>query len=296
MLARYMCRILGFIGRYSVYKKISDELIKGIVGASRYDPYAVRAFGREEFSHKDGWGRLRIFLGAGKTSIYLYRSTEPIFIDRPSEDSFETDIVRYSDPLIVDFIHARAASTGNPVNIFSVHPFETATRRGYKIFLMHNGAVDKYRLAETLETKLSKEVIEKYSDTYILALKLGELIDEEMNIEILRKIKGYVKTALNIGFVLLTDDEATVIFGSYYRDDLSIERKDYYRLYVASLSEKDFEEKNIVFASSTIVDFKEYRPKSLTDWRINDNGRYHMIKIKYDDKEPYISYYKEDLI
>jgi hypothetical protein len=161
---------------------------------------------------------------------------------------------------------------------------------------MHNGAVDKYRLAETLEIKLSKEVIERYSDTYILALKLGELIDEEMNIEILRKIKGYVKTALNIGFVLLTDDEATVIFGSYHRDDLPIERKDYYRLYVTSLPEKDPEEKNIVFASSTIVDFKEYRPKTVTDWRINDNGKYHMIKIKYDDKEPYISYYKEDLI
>jgi glutamine amidotransferase len=290
MLAKYMCRILGFIGRHSVYKKISDELIKGIVGASRYDPYAVRAFGREEASHKDGWGRLRIFLGAGKTSIYLYRSTEPIFIDRPSEDSFETNIVRYSDPLMIDFIHARAASTGNPVNIFSAHPFETATKRGYKIFLMHNGTVDKYKVAETLENKVSEDILKNYSDTYILALKLGELLDEDVDINVLRKIKEYVKSALNIGLVLLAENKVSVVFGSYYKDNGSKDLKNYYKLYMTDLTEKNYEERNIIFASSTLVDFREYRPSFAESWRELENGEYHIIRIeRYKDKEMRIS-------
>lgn len=50
----------------------------------------------------------------------------------------------------MELVHARAASPGSPQNIFSTHPIEVVTRDGYKLYIIHNGPVDKMRLLKVL--------------------------------------------------------------------------------------------------------------------------------------------------
>ncbi|MEM0235812.1 hypothetical protein [Thermofilum sp.] len=271
-----MCRLIGAVGRYSIVRHYYGELIKGLIGASEYDPYSLRAFGPEDVSHKDGWGRFSLLLGMGINRIAssIYKSLSPIFVDKPQEVLPKTDLVNFSDPLILDFVLARAASTGMPINYLSVQPFEAQTRDGSRIIVIHNGSVHKDKLATEIGIKIPEEVVKKYSDSYILALKLAELINGELDPEILKQFKDYVKTALNLGIVLISENHVIKVFGSYYRKDLPREYWDYYKMYLASV-----ERENFFYASSTIVDFMEYRPRNVEKWQEIENGAYFFIRI-----------------
>ena len=270
-----MCRIVGSVGRYSVLKQYYSELVKGLIGSSEYDPYAVRAFGPKEPSHRDGWGRATVFAGIRKVAVYMYKSLSPIFVDKPQEDLPEPELIKFSDPIIVDLLHARAGSKGMPVNYFSVQPFEAQTRSGARLLLMHNGSVSKKDLAKDLGSKISERVIERYSDSYLLTLKLAELIEDDVDASVIKELKKYVRTALNIGLAVIAEDRVTTVFGSYYSKKLPKEYWDYYRMYVAEVGEY-----NLVYASSTIVDFSEYRPKSVSTWEEIPNGTYYLVRIK----------------
>jgi len=266
-----MCRIVVAHGRLGVLERYYEELVRGLVGASYYDPHQVRAFGERDYSHSDGWGRLRVAIGSGKVAIDYYRSLSPIYVDRPTLN-IQSSIREYSNPLVVELLHSRASSAGMPVNIFSVQPFEFQTRTGSRLFLIHNGSVNKDRLASELGG-VEGEVLSRYSDSYIMGLwlakKLGDTIDEDS----VKKLKDYVKTALNIALLLVGPARVEVVAGSYYREELPLEKKDYYKVYVAELGEL------LVLASSTIVDFEEYRPKSIESWRELENGSYYKIAI-----------------
>ncbi len=275
LLVSTICRIIGLVGRYSEVKDYYAELIRGIVGASEYDPYSVRAFGPEDFSHRDGWGRFSLFVGLGnRIASYMYKSLSPIFVDKPKEFISKTDLFDLADLMILEFIHARAASSGMPINFFSVQPFEVITRNGSRLILVHNGSIYKEKLASEIETRLSEEAIKKYSDSYILALKLAESIEREFDPSILAQFKDYVKTALNLGIILISDDHIVKVFGSYYRKDLPKEYQDYYRMYMVTLGSE-----NIMYASSTLIDFVEYKPKSISQWKEIQNGTYYFVRI-----------------
>lgn len=270
-----MCRIVGIIGRYSIIKQYVSELIKGFVGASEYDPYSVKAFGLEDSSHRDGWGRATVFIGMHKTSTYIYRSLSPVFIDKPQESLPRSELLRFSDLVIVDILHSRAGSSDTPINYFSVQPFETYTRSGARLILTHNGSVNKEDLIKDLGYELSRKLIERYSDSYLLTLKLAELIEDELNINAIKELKKYVKTALNIGTIVIADNKMTVVFGSYYNEKLPRKFWDYYKMYVAKTNKS-----YLIYASSTIVDFNEYRPKSIGNWEEIPNGTYYFVKIE----------------
>jgi len=275
-----MCRILGSVGRYSELRQYYSELIKGLVGSSEYDPHAVRAFGAGRHSHRDGWGRATIFVSSGRKALYMYKSLSPIFVDKPNQPLPEPELLKYCDPITVDLIHARAGSRGMPLNYFSVQPFETQTRSGSRLILMHNGSVDKDRLAKDLSHRLSDEVIEKYSDTYLLTLRLADLIDNDVSISAIRELSKYTKTALNLGIAVISEDLVIAVFGSSYRKQLPSEHRTYYKMYSARVSGG-----SIIFTSSTLVDFNEYRPKSLSKWDELPNGTYYFIKIKIKSEE-----------
>jgi len=266
-----MCRIVVVYGRLGVLERYYEELVRGLVGASYYDPYMVRAFGGRRHSHSDGWGRLRVAMGSGKITIDYYRSLNPIYVDKPTLN-IQSPAKDYPNPLVVELLHSRASSSGMPVNIFSVQPFEFQTRTGSRLFLVHNGLVDKKRLAGELGG-VGEEVLGRYSDSYIMGLwlarRLGDTIDEDN----VRELKGYVRTALNIALLLVGPARVEVVAGSYYREELPQEKKDYYRVYVAELGDL------LVLASSTIVDFEEYRPRSIESWRELENGSYYKIAV-----------------
>ncbi|MCD6429027.1 MAG: hypothetical protein J7L12_05405 [Desulfurococcales archaeon] len=270
-----MCRILGSVGRYSSLKQYYSELIRGLVGASEYDPYAARAFGPEESSHKDGWGRATVLAGMKKIAVYMYKSLSPIFVDKPQSTLPESELTRFSDPIVIDLLHARAGSKGMPVNYFSVQPFEVQTRSGARLLLMHNGSVSKEELARDLSSEVSEKITERYSDSYLLALKLAELVEDDIDISVIKELKKYVKTALNIGITLIAEGSMLAVFGSYYSRRLPREYHDYYRVYVAKVGEKD-----LIYASSTVVDFAEYRPKLVNSWEEIPNGTYYVVRIE----------------
>lgn len=274
-----MCRIIGSIGRYSILKQYYSELIKGIIGSSEYDPYAVKAFGPEEPSHKDGWGRTTIFAGIHKIAVYTYNSLSPIFIDKPQENIPEPELIKFSDPITIDLLHVRAGSTGMPVNYFSVQPFKAQTRSGAILFLMHNGSVNKDALANDLESKVSEKVLKRYSDSYLLTLKLAEIIEDDIDINVIRELKKYVKTALNVGITVIAENKIIVVFGSYHTAS-SKERQDYYRMYIARINDHNF-----IYTSSTMVDFSEYKPKSISNWEEIPNGTYYFMKIKLNKEK-----------
>ncbi|MCD6341191.1 MAG: hypothetical protein J7L51_04515, partial [Desulfurococcales archaeon] len=269
------CRIIGSVGRYSILKQYYSGLVKGLIGSSEYDPYAVKAFGPEEPSHRDGWGRATVFAGIRKVAVYMYKSLSPIFVDKPREDLPEPELIKFSDPIVADLLHARAGSKGMPANYFSVQPFEAQTRSGARLLLMHNGSVSKRDLARDLGSRVPEKVIERYSDSYLLTLKLAELIDDDIDASVIKELKKYVKTALNVGIAVIAEDKVTAAFGSYYSEKLPKEYWNYYRMYVAKVGEYSF-----IYASSTIVDFSEYKPKSVGSWEEIPNGTYYFVRIK----------------
>lgn len=271
-----MCRIIGALGRYSKISEYYIDLVKGLIGASEYDPYSARAFGESDASHKDGWGRATVYVDINKTSLFIYKSLSPIFVDKPVDPLFRSEILRSSDPIVIDFIHARAASAGMPVNFLSVQPFEALTQSGSRLILIHNGSVDKDLLAKELRGKISESVIKRYSDTYLLTLYLAEKIRDEFDPSILKESKEFVKTALNLGVILISNSKIEKIFGSYYKKEvLAQEYWDYYRMYMAQLDES-----TIFYASSTIIDFQSYRPKKISDWREIPNNTFYLVEIE----------------
>ncbi|MGC9010156.1 MAG: class II glutamine amidotransferase [Sulfolobales archaeon] len=271
-----MCRILVGAGRYNVLSNYYSELIRGLVGSAEYDPYLAKITNGVDTSHRDGWGRATLFIGLGKRSFYMYKSIKPIYIDRPSRDLPETKLNEFSDPYVIDLIHVRLAARGMPINFLSVHPFETFTRGGLRILIMHNGTVDKYEIAK--EMRLPEKIVERYSDTFILLLKIADMIEDDIDVSILREIKRYVRSALNIGLLVYGEEKATLVVGSYYLD---ASKRDYYKIYVAELGDGAY-----VFSSSTLVDFSDYRPQKIKNWREIPNGTYYFLDIPYSTLYP----------
>ncbi|MET1100936.1 MAG: hypothetical protein ABWW69_00440 [Pyrodictiaceae archaeon] len=275
-----MCRILVAYGRLGILKEHYPGLIRGLIGASYYDPYQVRAFGPGKHSHGDGWGRVILAIGSGKIAISYYRSLSPIYIDRPQARP-PGILEEVSNPLVIDVLHARASSRGMPVNILSVQPFEYHTRSGARLFLIHNGSVDKEKLVGQLEGNYGG--LERYSDSYVMGLWLAERLGDELDKDLVKELKRYTRTALNIALVLIAPSRVELIVGGYYRENLSLERKEYYRLYAAELGE----EKGIIVTSSTIAGFEEYRPSSIRSWKELENGTYYHIFVEMRrDNEP----------
>jgi len=275
-----MCRITAVLGKGSSLYSIYPEIVKGLYGAARYDPYSVDLFGPGEESHKDGWGRLNIQLYEGDLSISHIRSMKPIYKEKPPIRLSLSPLEEFiEDTFFIDFMHARAGSTGMPKNFFSIHPFKEETKEGYILYLMHNGAVYKELLLKELGIDVDSEYASLYTDSYFLAKYLSRYVSDKLNREIVKDLIRFTKTALNLGIVLITKQEIYILLGSYYKKgDKPKEMRNYYKMYFVEYNE------SVIYLSSTIVDFDEYRPKNILKWEEIENGRYDIYRVKLKEK------------
>lgn len=258
-----MCRMLVVVEeRPGALKGLRGRLYSSLAEAARYDPHSARLFGEEDASHRDGWGMLSAEVGVGGVESYrVYRSLKPVF-----EDEWPFAQVEGRGPS-VEILHARAASSGMPVNIFSVHPVEAQSPEGHRLFLAHNGSVDKWGLAKAVGA--GEADLKLYNDTYFLAKFLAARSGELVGGRPIFEASRYTETAMNIAFLLLSERWQLLGVGSYYRHR---ERRDYYRLYVGRGGGFT------VYASSTIVDYYDPLP-GLVEWAELPNGSFELYRI-----------------
>ena len=273
-----MCRMLTIIGLSSYISRLRGPLLDSLVKASRRDPYAEKLFKKNVFSHGDGWGRIAVgFDRDGLYRLSIYKSLKPIYLDSYTSVFEDGDL---NDLLVMaDLIHARASSKNMKVNIYSTHPAEAVTRSGYKLYIIHNGTVNKDLLVENLSLNKDSEYVEKYNDTHFLAQYLAERDIKSIDRSVITDIKRFVKTALNIGLVLVRDNDILIAIGSYYIDpDNSVEKFNYYKIYRA------YRDDLYVYASSTLID--HYKPNIDLKWNVIENGRFDIYRISPNTSSP----------
>lgn len=275
-----MCRILIMFGSREKILGVRSDLIKSLINSAEKDPYLEALTGYKEHSHSDGWGRILVSLDKkGVVREYYERSLKPFYKDnralRLPED------LSVDESVVIEMIHVRAASRGMPINIFSTHPAEAISREGYRLYLIHNGTVDKNRVLELLGIDRESLYANLYGDTYFLAQLMASRVREGLSIDIFREAAELTISALNIGVVLVKDREVEVGVGSYYvlrGEDSS--RKNYYKIYRIA------EEPGLyVYTSSTLVDF--YNPAKGCRWSEIPNGFFEAYRI-YVNKDPVI--------
>ncbi|GAB6944157.1 class II glutamine amidotransferase [Vulcanisaeta sp. JCM 14467] len=266
-----MCRLAVAFGRFSNAREVLTSIGASLVRAASMDPYG-RDFLSEE-RHSDGWGVF--LLRVGKSSALYHRSVKPIFVDNAVDviEGFLSNVG--GDDAVLAMMHARAASTGTPINIFSTHPVRAETTDGYELYMIHNGSF--YRDDIAREVGIDKEYAGRFNDTYIANLALARRVKDDINRDDLAWLLRFVRTGANLGIALVRDGLVTLIVGSYYRvvdDEKKIFRERYYRLYQCELPG------GFVYASSTVIDF--YSPNFVGNCRVLSNGEYHKYYIYGD--------------
>lgn len=265
-----MCRMLISLGRVGALADYHDSLVTSLIKASRYDPYNEALYGPRYTSHRDGWGRVFIKIFHDDVESVCRKSTRPIFVDMPRFSLGEAD----GDAFFVEVLHSRASSLGMLINLFSTHPIELSTECGYKLYLAHNGEVNKEAIIGMLGTDtgiINKDI---FNDSFYLAKYFSMNTCDHLDFSVLRDVIDIVEEALNLGVVLVTDRYVDVLVGSYYRTDKRGDRmRDFYKLYKAELSDL------VVYASSTLIDFDEYNPGLPFNWTELGNGYYEIYRI-----------------
>ena len=272
-----MCRMFVMLGRSEAVDRVRGSLVESLVEAARRDPYGGILFGNKEMSHGDGWGWALIYLDDQRSALYLGRSTLPIYKDLSINAPRSVFISPGGRSVLM--VHARAASRGMPINIFSTHPVEALTSKGYRLFLIHNGSVDKEELLKILGIDAGSDIAKIYNDTYFLAQYMAKMILEEIDDKILSEAARLTRTALNIGMVLVKGQEAWVAAGSLYKaSERYEEKKNYYKIY------KGETEDLVIYSSSTLVDF--YKPSINIEWKELPNGHFEIYRIDGKAIEP----------
>jgi glutamine amidotransferase len=244
------------------------DVVESLRKAASSDPIAAEFLGEDR--HGDGWGALIIGFRDSKPSAFHYRSVRPIFEEDP------VGIIKpYLSSLVggtvVVMVHARAASTGTPVNVFSTHPVKAVTRGGSELYMMHNGSFNKDDILKLLNLG---DLAGRYNDTYIANLALAGRVSNDVNRDDLAWLLNYTRTGANLGVVLVGDGVASVVVGSYFRlmgDGKDELRERYYRLYHCNANDL------WVYTSSTLIE--HYRPTELRDCRPLINGEYHKYVV-----------------
>jgi len=264
-----MCRLLVVLGDSGRVKSLIDGAMEGLVRAASNDPIGNELYG--EAKHRDGWGYLVVTSGgSGLLRVHHYRSLKPIFEEDAVEMVSRVVGEVASGEAVGVFVHARAASTGTPVNILSTHPVRYPTPLG-ELYMIHNGSFRRSDLANYLGLG---DLVNSYNDTYIANMALAKRVSVDVGFDDLAWLLGYVKTGANLGVVHAQSSSASIIIGSYYRllNDRDDVRDRYYRLYRCAVGGA------VVYASSTIIEY--YRPSELVNCTVVSNGEYHRYVLQ----------------
>ena len=276
-----MCRLAVAFGRFSNAREILTDVSNNLVKAASMDPYGKDFLNEEK--HNDGWGVL--LLRISNSSALYHRSVKPIFMDNAVDviGGFLSNV--NGDDAVLAMMHARAASTGTPINIFSTHPVRAETIDGFELYMIHNGSF--YRDDIAREVNIDRSYASRFNDTYIANLALARRVKDDINMDDLAWLLRFVRTGANLGITLVRDGLVTLIVGSYYRvvdDEKKVFREKYYRLYQCELPG------GFVYASSTVIDF--YRPNFVSNCRALSNGEYHKYYIYGDGTIKFIETWK----
>ncbi len=255
--------MLGILGNVNDLGDIYIKSLHSLVNAAKCDPH-LQSLKASSCSHDDGWGRVLIQAGKKGISVTKYRSLTPIFEER------EKVIPNNVDGVIVDIIHARKRSKGMKQNMISTQPIEVLGSDGSIIYVAHNGTLDKQALINMIPLRMPEEIIDKCSDTCLLALYFSQRPSEILSKDLISKLKEITISALNLIIIKLLDNEVEVIFGSYYKRN-----HDYYKMYLGIYKG------NYIIASSTLVDF--YKPSEEVEWNVIENGKYDAISIDLEN-------------
>ncbi|ADN50736.1 class II glutamine amidotransferase [Vulcanisaeta distributa] len=263
-----MCRFAIILGRFNNAGETLVGIGNSLVQAASMDPYGKKFLNEER--HEDGWGIL--FVNVVSSSVFHHRSVRAIFMDNPVNviRGFLSNV--NNDDAVLMMMHARAASTGTPKNIFSTHPVRAVTRDGFELYMIHNGSF--YRDDIAREVGIDKDYTARFNDTYIANLALANRIKGDIAKDDLAWLLKFVRTGANLGIALVEDGYVTLIVGSYYKvldDERREAREAYYRLYQCDVPG------GVLYASSTVIDF--YRPGFVGNCRVLSNGEYHKYRI-----------------
>ncbi|WP_243674927.1 hypothetical protein [Vulcanisaeta distributa] len=218
-----------------------------------------------------------LFVNVASSFAVHHRSVRAIFMDNPPINVIRGFLSNVNnDDAVLMMMHARAASTGTPKNIFSTHPVRAVTRDGLELYMIHNGSF--YRDDIAREVGIDKDYAARFNDTYIANLALANRIKGDIAKDDLAWLLKFVRTGANLGIALVGGDGyITLIVGSYYKvldDDKREAREAYYRLYQCEVPG------GVLYASSTVIDF--YRPGFVGNCRALGNGEYHKYRVSAD--------------
>ncbi len=205
--------------------------------------------------------------------IVHHRSTNPIFEE--DAPNIVKGLVKASvkSPIIL-MMHARAASSGTPRNIFSTHPpVRAVTINGSELYMIHNGS---FTVDEMRKYLPPGEELGKYNDTYIANLALARQVRDDLDWSSMDWLLRRTKTGANLGITIISDGRASIITGSYHVPFQENENAiNYYKLYKCDA------DGGIAYFSSTIVD--HYKPMMVGKCNELGNGEYHRYHVAFND-------------
>lgn len=250
-----MCRFIIFYAKRRSFTTLKN-IFKALISSSKNDPYL---FSISNFkSHNHGWGYIIVCFNKEETKIFHGKSLKPIYYDPIANYNYILEPLSTSSTCF-GMIHVRLASRKEPINIFSTQPFFLNLENLGYMWFIHNGSVDKNIIAKILG---KEELMEIYSDSYFASMLIAKKYMNNRNIvKAIKDCIKYVKTAFNIGIILMNEGKLTIIAMKYLVPERETINKysNYYKLYYIS---KD-EFKAVV--SSTIIDFYLKEEKILSE-------------------------------
>ncbi|MEM4789741.1 MAG: class II glutamine amidotransferase [Ignisphaera sp.] len=241
-----MCRIALYASAEDVkYIKHISRCFK----LSSLNDFVLDRYRRGRRTHTHGWGYAYIYSSFGELGLSLYKTSLPIAVD-----GITKPLIPNHFDWILMILHSRL-TTEEPIDVLNSHPYYFHKPGKVSIWLAHNGALDKEKLAKDLGME---NLVRRYSDSYFLTQWLGENISSTD----LKSIVGVVKETINrildlgalrsaLNFVTIVLDEiekkALGLSVNYVAEDY-MNLFEYYTLYKVGIGSKTY-----TIASSTVA-------------------------------------------
>ena len=194
-----MCRIALYAAVGS--PKGLGELVESFVEASLND-FVLRSYRGERRSHNHGWGFAYVQGLLGDLSFMHFKTSLPIPCAR------EVLVIPKHFDWLSLILHSRLTSR-EPIDVLSSHPFYVSIPGRLSLWLAHNGALDKARLAKELSME---GLVDAYADSYFLAHWLARNVEKPSTDQLEKAIRrlielGVVETSLNFVALILGERE-----------------------------------------------------------------------------------------
>ncbi len=244
------------------------KLLDLLYRAAKCDEY-LEPIARDS-KHCHGFGYVVVVAKGGARAIHYARFDAADYLEN-EEESCERNLELMKKGIeeikrIIDgaekamfIVHARRASRGEPRGSIHAHPYVCTVHlrnKPLQLYLAHNGGVNKYELAQQLESvELDHS---KYTDSNVLLIWLAEQLEQGKElIDAISDSTIYVKSgsALNLGVLVYEPEDVRLYLVGYVHPEAgkNEDRKRYYRPFIALAKEEGL----IAFASSTVKDLAE---------------------------------------